>query len=356
MLYRLISRAFFRLVLIFSFNRLEYMLFGCAFGFRDNTKYLFLELLTKKNCFWVAKSSAEYELLQSQSLPVVMYGSKEWSNKVKNCKAAFFTHGIHDIAPALSKKTTTVNLWHGVPLKKMGYDSSVDLQRINRRKQLFLRDVYSQWDYLLASNEHSVAALISATRMPESKILRAQQPRNSILKPSLATNKLITYMPTFRDDGSNEHILKLLDWWPNVYAQTGYKLCLKLHPLEKVETSISGQSWLMDPAELSSSSDVQEILQQTEILITDYSSVMFDFATTQRKVIIYAPDISQYLKLRGDGFYISLEKLDVFSRIVKSEANLIDSITSPISKNNLDDFADDPSFVTMAEHIKRLNL
>lgn len=356
MLYRLISRVFFRFILLLSTNRLEYRLFGCAFGFRDNSKYLFLEMLHNKNCFWVAKSSAEYALLQSQQLPVVLYGSKEWSQKVKHCKTAFFTHGIHDVAPALPKNTTTVNLWHGVPLKKMGYDSAVDLKQINRRKQLFLREVYSQWDYLLASSEHSVEALLSATQMPESKILRAKQPRNSILSTSVATSKLITYMPTFRDDGSNDHIIKLLKWWPNIYAETGYKLCLKLHPLEKVETPVTGQSWLVDPAILAQHSDVQEILQQTDILITDYSSVMFDFATTKRKVIIYAPDIIQYLKLRGAGFYISLNELDVFSHNVQSESELIARITSPIQESNLAKFADDSEFATMVEHIKRLNL
>lgn len=356
MFYRLTSRVLFRLLLIFTSNKRKYRLFGCAFGFRDNSKYLFLNMQKQAGCFWVAKNTTEYQLLQSQQLPVVLHGTKQWSHKVKNCRTAFFTHGIHDVAPALAKSTIKVNLWHGVPLKKMGYDSAVDLKQIKRRKSLLLADVYSQWDYLLASNEHSVKAMASATRLPISKILAARQPRNDILLSPSTTDKVITYMPTFRDDGSNAHITELLKWWPNIYANTGYKLCLKLHPLEKVKISANDEPWLVAPTSLSQSAEVQEILQQTEILITDYSSVMFDFAITQRKVIIYAPDIEQYLKLRGAGFYITLNKLDVFKKNVGCERDLITHILSPVEESNLSDFSDDLSFATMDEHIKRLSL
>ncbi|KZW98856.1 hypothetical protein JL49_20915 [Pseudoalteromonas luteoviolacea] len=361
MIVRLMYRLFYLIRFLFIKNSEDYVLFGSAFGYRDNSKYLLLRSLELgyQNFYWVAKSQSEFELLSKDGVPALLYGSEIWKNKVAHCKAAFFTHGIHDIAPSLPKDTLKVNLWHGIPLKKMGYDSEVDLKAIRRRKCLLLSDVYQSWDYLLASSEFSVNALKSSTRLPDDRILRAKQPRNFVLQHSsdgYESTDIVTYMPTYRDNGESKHITALLDWWPSIYAETGLKLCLKLHPLEKVKLNTVKHEWLVPFELLSESGDVQEILQKTNTLITDYSSVMFDFAITGRKVVIYSPDVKEYLKARGNGFYIPLSELKEFQNNATNRAELVRLLTCELEGGSLHKYADQSDFPEVEECFKSLGI
>lgn len=290
-------------------------LFGSAFGYRDNAKYLFERAVQARvpNCFWVAKTAMEYELVAGLGYPTVLVNTWSWLSCVAKAKIAFFTHGIGDVAPTVPGTTVTVNLWHGFPMKRMGYDSNRDLARIRLREKFHLGSVYSRWDYMLASNEISLRALMSATHLPRSRFLLSPQPRNRILKEARfhRGEDVALYMPTFRDDGNVDHIAQLLSWWEFVYAETGVRLCVNLHPLEATPVAFAEKNanWLVSPDDFCSSPDPQGKLAKAGYLISDYSSVIFDFLITERPIILYAPDEREYIEQRGGEFYIDYAEL-----------------------------------------------
>ena len=291
----------------------EIVLFGNAFGFFDNSKYLFLRAVKSKsdNCFWVAKSSAEYRHVSDKGLPVVQMYSWQWFVAVTKAKAVFVTHGIPDVAPSLCRRTTVINLWHGYPMKKMGYDSRIDARRVARRKMFFLDDVYSKWDYMLAANETSRRWLMSATHLPINRFIVSGQPRNSGLSEGRIFSDVVLYMPTFRDDGRMDHIKDMVDEWDNIHAHTGLRLCMKLHPLERFDVTnlLKSKEWCVEARALSADLDPQEMLARCTMLVSDYSSVVFDYLQTGRKIVIYAPDEVAYLQARGGEFYIDYKEI-----------------------------------------------
>ena len=311
---RLVSRMLVKLILkALPDVPKKYFIFGTAVGYRDNSKFLFEESIKKgiKNCYWVAKNRKEYFYLKEKNLPVVLLYSHSWFKVILRTKVAFFTHGIGDLSPSLAQSTIAVNLWHCMPLKKMGYDAERDMKSINRRNRFGLSDVYSKWDFILASNTYSKNALISATHMAEDQIIISKQARNAPLYGAKnPVDFFAVYMPTHRDDGSGKHIDQLVKWWPTIYEETGMKLCIKQHPLDRaVVTTPRDCEAFVREYDVNPSSDPQDILIKSAMLISDYSSVIFDYLILRRPIVIFAPDVDRYLKARGGEFYIKFEEL-----------------------------------------------
>jgi CDP-glycerol glycerophosphotransferase (TagB/SpsB family) len=317
-------RAFLLLASLLHIKR-RYILFGSAFGFNDNAKYLFLECIERnvQDAIWVSKSRNEDMVLNALALPFVRQWTRNWFFCVLQSKSAFFTHGIVDIAPALPSYCVKINLWHGTPLKRVGYDAPMGAKIAKQRKRWGLKDVYQSWDYMLAASPMAMRNLASATGLPFSRFLLARQPRNRALEVSYQTvDKYAIYMPTYRDSGSVSHIEEFLNIWPEVYYKTDLKLCLKIHPLDKSKINIENHEWLIDPLEIDSGLDVQILLGKSSFLISDYSSVVFDYYLTRKPIIFFVPDIEEYLQLRGGDFYIDMKPV-MHGRTVQSCADIL---------------------------------
>ncbi|MCG3817831.1 CDP-glycerol glycerophosphotransferase family protein [Photobacterium damselae] len=320
-----IKRLFLRVmynILIFNSTTKDIKLFGSAFGFKDNSKYLFIEALNREipNCYWIAKDLDEEMLLNKLGYPNARMYTLEWLLLVRASKISFFTHGISDISPALPKKTVKVNLWHGFPLKRMGYDAECDKKRLFLRKKIGLNTEYDSWDYMLASNYPAKEKLKSATKICDSKFIVTMQPRIQFCyyKPKDNLYKYVLYAPTFRDDGSQSHIFKLINMWRCIFYEHGIKLILKLHPKEE-KLNVSSYEWVVESSSINELDDPQELIAISEYLISDYSSIIFDAINMSKKVLIFAPDQSEYLLNRGGDFYFDyselLSKLVVFNDV-----------------------------------------
>jgi len=334
---RILTRGIFHLLMrIPQRSEKNVILFGSAFGFQDNSKYLYLRYLEQsnvQNVYWVAKTRDTYFQLRDANRPAVMRGSLSWFKACYNCRVAFFTHGIPDIAPSLPKQTIKFNLWHGTPIKKVGLDTPMGQKRKKLRAYFGLKDVYDSWDFLLAANMMSKKNFLKSTGLPDSKIKIFRQPRNHLLHESQGPNlksNLILYMPTFRDNGSSEHITDMILIWEEVYKLTGFKLCLKLHPLEKVEMSEFNKTWIVHPETISKDLDPVSLYLNSFALITDYSSCIFDYAILGRPIKFFVPDIESYIKLRGDGFYLDFDKISN-GNIIRSAADIIEIIEGGLS-------------------------
>ncbi|WP_330949196.1 CDP-glycerol glycerophosphotransferase family protein [Virgibacillus sp. MG-45] len=221
-------------------------------------------------------------------------------------------------------QTTYLQTWHGTPLKKMLFD----IEEVHGRSDDYVQRVgeaVKNWDYLISPSNYATRAFRSAFKY-NGEILEVGYPRNDIFyrshketvyskvkeKLSISSDKkIILYAPTFRDDQAkkkNKFSFDLNMDLVKMKERLGddYVLLLRMHVVisSKIEIDETLEDFVYN---VSSYPDIQDLLVVTDILITDYSSVMFDFANTKKPIIFYTYDLDHY---RDDvrGFYMDLEK------------------------------------------------
>jgi CDP-glycerol glycerophosphotransferase len=133
-----------------------------------------------------------------------------------------------------------------------------------------------------------------------------------------STTKVVLYAPTFRKDHSLD--LYDLDYEPLLKAAQkkfggNWVVLVKLHPhLLSKSNQMVQQKNVIDVTDYN---DIQELLLIADILISDYSSLMFDYSLTNRPCFLYVPDVKQYLE-KERNFYFNLEELPFISAVSNS--------------------------------------
>ncbi len=286
-------------------------------SFSDNSKYLYLAMLESKKfkVYWVAHDTYTYNYLKKNNMPVLKINLNMFFIAQK---ARFFitTHSLEDVYYVKNKNTILINLWHGTPLKKMGFDSKVDAKKFSLQKKLGLFK-HEKIDFLCVSSKHTIDAFKSSFGIDKNKILPTGQPRNDILykakndilfaqsiknnvkeRLKMQCDTIALYAPTFRDKHTCR--LDLLKELQKIFKNNGIDLIIKLHPLDK-DIKHFGKIDI----------DIQELLIASDMLISDYSSVIFDYAILQKPIILFLYDIDEY-KAQRDGFYIDIESLPFY--------------------------------------------
>lgn len=211
--------------------------------------------------------------------------------------------------------------WHGSSIKLIGLDESTPkYRRGNRHLKLTLRDV-GKWDYLLSpSKVHS--ELFRRAFGYEGEILEFGYPRNDILVNDDGTKRseirrllgispdqlVVLYAPTWRDDAhlpsSGFFQPQLIDWDELFSAlPEGTVVLYRVHQnvvaqgLPKVNGNL---------IEVSQHDDVSELILASDALVSDYSSLTYDYAVYGRPIILHAPDLEHY-RDSVRGFYFDLE-------------------------------------------------
>src|SRR5690606_6268881 len=213
------------------------------------------------------------------------------------------------------KGSIFIQTWHGTPLKKLALDMQVmniggDTNLLDY-KEKFKNQVKS-WDYLISQNQYSTRKFTSAFAF-QNEIWEIGYPRNDILvncnnegaiinyKMKLALpldKKIILYAPTWRDDEYYEPgkwKLKLQLDIDQMQSRLGkeYVVIIKLHYFMQDEIKLDQN--LQDFIRVfNSDQDIQILYLVSDILITDYSSVMFDYSILRRPIIFYVYDLEKY--------------------------------------------------------------
>jgi CDP-glycerol glycerophosphotransferase len=220
-----------------------------------------------------------------------------------------------------------IQCWHGTPLKKMGEDK--------KRKRSWLSDI--RIEYVLSACAHSTN--VFKKLFQTENVLEIGYPRNDILldpdffscekideKLDLKNfEKVFLYAPTHRRKNRalnpfnkqflesrdtptgrkmsnainpfNEEFLAELDNW---LQQNNYTFLIKQHPYAKNIQGLEKFSNIHDVSTVNQ--DIQELAVNTDVLISDYSSIIFDFALTEKPIIFYPYDYEDYA-LSGRGLY-----------------------------------------------------
>lgn len=224
------------------------------------------------------------------------------------------------------KETKVIQLWHASGLqKKFGYDADDDLGKLK-----YVNPV-KNFDFISVSSEIMVDVIANNWKLSNEKIKAMGTSRSDIffdelyLKecrikfykkyPNAINKKIILWAPSFRGNGSNakinyiEQVLKLKE-----KLNDKYYFIIKLHPhLQK--------KYDVDNCDIAT----EKLYPVIDILITDYSSVLYDFLLLNKNVIFYVPDYEEYIKTRG--LYIDYKKEFEFP-IVYDIDKLCETITN----------------------------
>ncbi|NMB18958.1 MAG: CDP-glycerol glycerophosphotransferase family protein [Erysipelothrix sp.] len=223
------------------------------------------------------------------------------------------------------KNTTYIQTWHGTPLKKLAIDmEDVHMPETNIKeyKMNFLNES-RKWDYLISPNAYSTKIFKRAFQF-EQTVIESGYPRNDYLinnnHPETISNlkainnlpkdkRIILYAPTWRDNqfyskGKYKFDLQFdLDMLRNE-LDDNYIILLRLHYL--VAENIDLSNYKNFAYDFSKHADIRELYLLADLLITDYSSVFFDYANLKRPMLFYVYDIEEYRdNLRG--FYFNFE-------------------------------------------------
>jgi CDP-glycerol glycerophosphotransferase len=234
---------------------------------------------------------------------------------------------------------TVVQTWHGVGLKRIG----LDIERVRFANKSYLDNIRIEadnTDFVVSPNPFTSPILRRAFAV-KGELLETGAPRNDIFyapdieqrrarvrqRLGLGTtgSRIILYAPTWRDHVHHRGRYRLdlhvdLVWLASELGD-GYAVLFRKH--SNIVDNLPPQ---MSRAVLDVSDypDIQELLLVADVLITDYSTLMFDFANTGRPMIFYTYDLEHYREtLRG--FYIDFEN-EVPGPLVWSEAEVIDAV------------------------------
>ncbi|WP_278627207.1 CDP-glycerol glycerophosphotransferase family protein [Thomasclavelia cocleata] len=215
-----------------------------------------------------------------------------------------------------------INTWHGTPLKCLGKSIMGDPFVIFNVIRDFLIS-----DYLILPNKITAEILVNdymIKNITNAKVVETGYPRNEVFfnledratireKENICNKKVIMYMPTWRGTANGrKREIDYIALMNDLHSKLGdeYIIYLKLHPLDTINAHLDNKL-----REIPKNYEIYEFLNACDILITDYSSVFFDFANTKRKIYLFQFDQEEYYKERG-----------VYS-------NIISKIDLPISRN-----------------------
>ncbi|MBE6782941.1 MAG: hypothetical protein E7536_02895 [Ruminococcaceae bacterium] len=233
-----------------------------------------------------------------------------------------------------SKKSVIVQLWHGQGiLKKFVMDTNLEPSvRKNAQK---CADKYT---YVVVSSKKALPICAGAFGVKEEKCLPLGQPASDALYkdtkthfyetfPELKGRKTILYAPTFRDDPeADKQILENFDIEKfNRELGDEYSLLIRLHP--QIHTSVPEEGVF----NATSYDDVNELIRECDILITDYSSICMEFSMLKKPMLFFAYDLEKYKNDRD--LYFEYESY-VPGKVVKTSDEMIKAIKEK-------DFAED---------------
>lgn len=330
------------------------VIFGCFNGrsYCDSPKAIYNSMLKDPKYkdykfVWVFKHPSHYKELESNiNTTVICSHGKRFEKELASAKYWFFNYKIPEHLYPSNEQVFT-QCWHGTPLKRLGCDLEHFDNALNSLKEIKKRYKIEakKFSYFLSPSKFATEKFKSIWNLEEigkgDIVIEKGYPRNDFLynytlddikriKEQLeienVDKKIILYAPTYRD---NQHT-----------SGVGYTYKTEVD-FDKLQKELSDEYIILFRAHwlvannfdfnkyegfiynVSDYDDINELYVIADMLITDYSSVFFDYANLKRPIIFYMYDLEEYRdNLRG--FYLNLKELP--GSIIKNESDLIKEI------------------------------
>lgn len=333
-------------------------------GYSDNPKAIFEEMkkdprFSEFTFIWAIKHNKKKHL-EIQGAKIIEYFSISYFYYLSKSKYWIFNCKMPTY---IRKKSQQIYLqtWHGTPLKRLGHDIKVADDTTFYRSQVTAEKMYesydvdvARYDYMISPNAFCTNVFQSAFEINRERLIETGYPRNDILSNATKADvisirnklnlpkdkKVILYAPTWRDNQyvAKGYIFKLeadFKKWKK-YLGDEYVLLFKPHYLiineQKNDSELVGFLYTIEADE-----DISALYLIADALVTDYSSVFFDYAVLGRPIYFYMYDVVNYHEeLRG--FYIDIYK-DLPGKIYEDEDLMLQDIaTDHYDGNKLKNF------------------
>ena len=340
----------------------------CVFGggndtFTDNPKHLFLYASNERkevDAVWITKKKSIYQDLKNKGLRVEMYESPRGIWTCLRAKYHFYNISLYDVNFYASAGATLVNLWHGTPIKAIGYDVETGPYAkeypVNWRDKILRPFQYVKPSFFLSSSKFATDKIFkSAFQLASNQYLSWGYPRSDIffknrkalanfnqkyepadIQQFVATLKnfanVFIYLPTFRDANIDffEQASIDLERLNSAMRKQNSLFVFKMHPKSLIDLSkIASFSNL---SVLDKSADIYAFLPLTDCLITDYSSVYFDYLLLKKRLILFPFDMIDYLE-NNRNLYFDFDEYMIGEKVMDFE-----ELLTVISKKEVPNF------------------
>jgi len=294
--------------------------------FRDNIKYLYLHLHRSRQenfeFYFLTEDREVFRQLQNHSLPAKLY--PRWSTLLLMLKASILIvdnlEWINNLKYYFLINTYKIQLWHGCSIKSLGLDNTLykaSTRAIWWRIWLHAKGRFPKYDLFLSTSKINSEKIFKPAFI-FGKIIESGYPRNDIFftKPDafdlIGTDtavikkakelkqdqyQIILYAPTFRDTGLGDDFLekealniKELD---DFAVKNKILIIFKIHPWRELPVDFANLNNLI---KYSDTGDVYPFLPLIDLLITDYSSIFFDFLYLNKPIIFFPYDYDKYIR------------------------------------------------------------
>lgn len=314
--------------------------FGEWFGKRigDNSTYYvnyIAENYPDIQLYWLCHRDCETSALNSR-IQVLDYSTKDAVDISRKAAVAVMGEGISDLSFDISNylgNAIKVNLWHGIPWKKIGYDADKEIRSSLINK--IHRKMYN-YDLFESPSDEYTNHIITGFNTRKNNIVHAGQPRNWLFFDieNISKHKtrfsgligtgspvIIVYLPTFRDAHTKPFSftdIKDVSFFTWLEENNIY-IIQKAHAAETGSFS-SGSNYVINMTDISA----QELMAASDMLVTDYSSCFFDYLLLDRPIVHYLYDYDYY-KNKDRGLYYDKEDV-VCGSAPETEEELIKAI------------------------------
>ncbi len=312
-------------------------IFGCSSGqyYKDNSKYFFefASELPNYKIIWLTKNQDILIKLRNQGKNCFYFYSLKGIYYSLIAGYIFISYSYDDVGffcYLFTQKTKIVQLYHGTPLKRLEVEKNRSI--FNKIiKFILLSYLGRNFDFMFSASDIATQKLNDFFKEDKKKYIVSGYSRNDALfenkasfylekiKTKIQFKKVIFYLPTYREHSIDKNF--------NLFNKFGFSeielnkilekhnaiFLIKLHPNDYIragyvfeELSNSNRILIVNDKEIES--DIYPLLSKTDILITDYSSVYFDFLLLNRPIIFSAFDRKEY-ELLDRGFYFDYDKI-----------------------------------------------
>ncbi len=316
-------------------KRRDLWVFGASRGRRyaDNSRYLYEAVSADASLLgcWISKDRDIVRQLQASGFMACYYFSLRALWYSMRANVAVLTHrgNVWDGDLPLfciTAKTCLIQLWHGIPLKKIAFDDRIFSYNFDEMSMSFrFRALIGRFlpfllrierpNLAIATSEETRRVLAGAFRVPIDRVVVTGYPRNDVFMRCAEGGggvANILYMPTFRGGEGSEfdpfaaggssvaEIDRLL-------VARRMTLAVKLHPFNRISQRVRDDLVRAENIEFLDA-DIYGQLADYHLLITDYSSIYFDFILMERPVVFLPFDLQEY-KVADREFYYPYQEV-----------------------------------------------
>ncbi|MBQ4031372.1 MAG: CDP-glycerol glycerophosphotransferase family protein [Bacilli bacterium] len=309
-----------------------------AFGGRNYTcspKAIYEKMITMKEfqdykMVWAFVEPGKHEVAPFKNLEIVVSKSDDYYMYCS--KAKYWI--VNSIMPeGITKKENQVYVqcWHGTPLKKLRCDIEVNGAALNTVEEIKKRNDIdaARFDYFISPSKYCTEKFTSAFNLKalgkENIIIEEGYPRNDFLfnktkkdvdaiKDKLGVpkdKKVIFYMPTFRDNQHTSGVgytYNLAIDFDHLREELSDEYVILFSPHYFIANSIDLNKYKGFVFNVARYDEINELYLIADIIMTDYSSIFFDYANLKKPMVFYMYDFDDYKNNLRD-FYISLDEL-----------------------------------------------